>query len=113
MHTSATLYDEAISLARLEELALEEEDIDRAEELADRRADLLFDAWRLRGAGELLVEQLQTLQSIQQHLQERATRLRDKLGGQIAAERKQSKYFNGYRHDQAQRQKAFYCDTHS
>jgi hypothetical protein len=115
MHPSAAIFDEAISLARLEELALKEEDIDRAEELADKRADLLFDAWRIREgyANDLLVERLQTLQSMQQHLQEQATLLRAKLGAQIVTERKQARYLDGYRHANEQRQKSFYCDKRS
>lgn len=115
MHPSAAMLDEVFALVRLEELALAEEDVDRAEELADRRADLLFDAWRLRGGcpDDLLVEQLQKLQDMQRHLQDKAEALRAKLGAQMSAERKQAKYFDGYRHASAQAKKAFYFDKRS
>ena len=115
MHPSAAKLEEALSLARLEESALADEDLDRAEELADKRADLLFDAWSLRKgyAVELLCERLQELQAVQQRLNERAESLRDRLSNQISSERKQSKYFDGYRHAKAQAQKSFYCDKRS
>ena len=115
MHPSATILDEVFALVRLEELALAEEDVDRAEELADRRADLLFDAWRLRAGcpDSLLAERLQKLQDMQRQLQSKAEALRAKLGAQMSAERKQSKYFAGYRHASAQANKAFYFDKRS
>ena len=115
MHPSAAMLDEAMGLVRLEEMALAEEDVDRAEELADRRADLLFDAWRVREgyAEHLLLEHLQKLQTMQEHLQDRAEALRAKLADQISTERKQSKYFDGYRHASAQSRKAFYFDKRS
>lgn len=115
MHPSAMLLDEAMALAGLEEQALAEEDVDKAEELANRRAGLLFDAWRMRGGYDenLLTERLHKLQAMQRHLQTRAESLRTKLAGQMSTERKQAKYFNGYRHAAAQSQKAFYFDKRS
>ena len=115
MHPSAAILDEVFALVRLEELALAEEDVDRAGELADRRADLLFDAWRIREgcSDNLLVERLQTLQDMQRQLQDKAEALRAKLGAQMSAERKQAKYFDGYRHASAEAKKAFYFDKRS
>ena len=115
MHPSAVLLDEAIALARLEELALAEEDLDKAEELANQRAELLCDAWRMREGyvENVLVEHLRKLQTMQEQLQNRAESLRAKLAGQISTERKQAKYLNGYYHVTAQAQKAFYFDKRS
>ena len=115
MHPSAAILDEALALAKLEESALIDEDLDKAEELADKRADLLSDAWRLRKgyAEDLMIEQLQKLHAIQQNLQHRAEALRAKLGNQMSTERKQAKYFDGYLHDKAQSQKAYYFDKRS
>lgn len=115
MHPSAAMLDEAIALVRLEEQALAEEDLDKAEELADKRSGLLFDAWRIREgyAEDLLLKQLQNLQTMHQHLQTCAADLRITLNGRVSAERKQAKYFDGYRHDYAQLRKAYYFDKRS
>ena len=115
MHPSAAILEEVFALVRLEELALAEEDVDRAEELADKRAGLLFDAWRVREGcpDTLLMEHLQKLQDMQRDLQGKAETLRARLGAQMSAERKQAKYFDGYRHASAQAGKAFYFDKRS
>jgi hypothetical protein len=109
------LIDEAIALAHQEELALAEENMDKAEELASRRADLLSDAWRKREgyANNLLLERMQKMQTIQKDLRERAECLRDKLAERISTERKQAKYLDGYHHAGARSQKAYYFDKRS
>ena len=115
MHPSVVMLDEVSALVRLEELALAEEDVERAEELAERRAGLLFDAWRVRAGcpASLLAEHLQKLQDMQRHLQDKAEALRARLGAQMSAERKQARYIDGYRHASAQAGKAFYFDKRS
>ena len=115
MHPCAAKLDEAIALFRLEESALADEDVDRAEILAERRSVLLFEAWQIREgyAEELLIEQMQKVQAMQKQLVEKAEVLLGKLGNQMSTERKQSQYFAGYWHDKAQAQKSFYCDTRS
>ena len=115
MHPSAALLDEAIALAHQEELALTEENVDKAEELANRRADLLNDAWSMREgyAQSLLLEHLQKMHAIHGRLRNHAEILRDKLAGQISVERKQAKYLDGYHNADSQPQKAYYFDKHS
>lgn len=115
MHPCAAKFEEAHRLIRLEESALAEEDVERAETLAEKRAVLIFEAWQLREgyAEELLLEQMEKMQALQTEMIEKAQALLEKLGGQMATERKQAKYFDGYRHARAQAQKSFYCDTRS
>ena len=115
MHPSVVLLNEALALVSFEESALLEEDMDTAEKLADKRAGLISDAWRLReGCPEGdLVEKLLQIESMQRQLCGKAEALRDKLGAQMHTERKQSKYLDGYRYDTSQARKALYCDKQS
>ena len=115
MHPCAAKLDEALGLIRLEESALAEEDVERAETLAEKRAVLIFEAWQVReGYAEgLLIERMEMMRAMQTELIEKAQTLLEKLGGQMATERKQAKYFDGYRHAKAQAQKSFYCDRRS
>lgn len=115
MHPSVLLLDEAIAIAQQEEVALQEDDLDKVETLASKRAGLLFDAWRIRkGCDEsLLLQKMQAVEAIQDRLCASTDKLKNELGKQMTTERKQSKYFDGYRHDAAQSRKAFYCDKKS
>jgi HPt (histidine-containing phosphotransfer) domain-containing protein len=115
MHPCAALLDEAIALAQQERQALAEEDVDKLEELAHRRADLLNDAWGMREgyAQNVLLEHLQKMRLIHEQLQNHAETLRDKLAEQISVERKQAKYLDGFHNADAQSQKAYYFDKRS
>lgn len=115
MHPCAAKLNEVLRLIQLEESALAEEDVERAETLAEKRAVLLFEAWQVREgyAEKLLAEQMETIRAMQTELIAKAEALLGKLGSQMATERKQARYFDGYRHAKAQAQKSFYCDRRS
>lgn len=112
MHPCATLLDELLALIPAEEKALADEDMDRAEELAGQRADLLQKVWQRRDGydSEDLRQSLLKVKDEQARLREAAEALHAKLRAQQRAGRKQTRYLNADRHVQAQLQRAFYCD---
>lgn len=115
MHVSAELLDEALNLVASELAALSAEDLDRAEELAARREELLKQAWRQReGWDEVeLRRYLLRVEKAQAEVTAGAERLRQRYREQQSAGRKQARYFGTERHLHAASRKAFYCDTRS
>ncbi len=112
MHPCAALLEEIIALCRVEGQALAEEDVDKAEELANRRYALIQKAWDLREGfpEEELHASLLTIRDEQTRLHSAAEALHDKLRERQHAGRKQTKYFNQDRHIQSQLRRSFYCD---
>lgn len=112
MPSCAVLLDELLEVSGAEERALADEDMDRAEELAERRAVLLKDIWSNREGYdvEALKLALSKAREIQSRLQDIAEGLQEKFRQQQSAGRKQAKYFNTDRHLHAQMKKSFYCD---
>lgn len=112
MHPCAAFLEEIIALCRVEGQALADEDVDKAEELANQRFELIQKAWDTREgySEEALHASLLAIRDEQKRLHTAAEALHDKLREQQHAGRKQAKYFNQDRHIQAQLQRSFYFD---
>ncbi len=112
MHPCAALLEEIIALCRVEGQALADEDVDKAEELANQRFDLIQKAWDSREGypEDRLHASLLLIRDEQARLQTVAEALHDKLRERQHAGRKQTKYFNQDRHIQSQLRRSFYCD---
>ncbi len=113
MHPCAMLLDEALVLAKLEEKALCDEDVDQADDLAGKRASLIEKAWQERDGYEegTLRNHLLVVQAMQERLEEMASALHKKLRGMLNSNRSRSKYFSGSRHNLAQSQRSYYFNT--
>lgn len=110
MHPCAILLGEVLTLSRLEEEALEQEDLEQAEDLAQKRSELLQQAWKEREGYDvdLLRNTLIVVQAMQERLLEMATEIHEKLGSQLKNTKQQGKYFAGNRYLQAESQKSYY-----
>ncbi len=110
MHACAALLEEMLSLARLEEAALNEEDLDKVAELTEKRAALLQEVWRQReGYDETsLLQSLLLLDEEQKKLQKQAELLHETYREQQNNGRKQAKYFAADRHVYTQSNKSLY-----
>lgn len=115
MHACAKLLGEAFGLIAFERVALADEDLDKAKELAARRGELLKEAWRLREGYDAaaLRAAFVRMEAVQVELISVAEVLQQKYREQQSAGRKQAKYFSTERHLHAASRKAFYCDTQS
>lgn len=110
MHPCAMLLGEVLSLSQLEEEALLSEDLEQAEDLAQKRAELIDQAWEKREGydNESLLNSLLVIQAMQSRLMEIAGDIRKKLGSQMQTTKKQEKYFGGYRHRRDLSEKALH-----
>lgn len=115
MHPCAVLLDEIIALCRVEERALADEDVDRAEELAHQRSTLIDRAWDSREGypEETLRVSLLRIREEQARLHAAAEALHEQLRERQQAGRKQTRYFNQDRYIHAQSKRAFYFDKTS
>jgi hypothetical protein len=115
MHPCPALLEEAFVCLASEESALEAEDLDKAEELAERRAGFIDAAWTARAGfdEEALRERLLELKGRHDLLAAKADTLWQRLREQQNASRKQSRYLNVERRINAQAKKSFYCDKRS
>lgn len=115
MHPCAVLLDEIIALYRVEERALADEDIERAEELAHQRSTLIDRAWDIRKGypEETLRASLQQIREEQARLHAEAEALHERLRERQQAGRKQARYFSQDRYIHAQSKRAFYFDKTS
>jgi len=107
---TTTLLENVLDLIGSELDALTAEDLDKAEELAVRREELLKQVWELREGWdeeELRTRLLQVV-AAQAELITAAEGLQRKYREQQKAGRQQSKYFNTERHLHAESRKAFY-----
>lgn len=112
MHACALLLDELFSLIPEEERALEQEDLEQVELLAQRRSGLVDDIWRQRDGYDKkqLKQRLEELCRQQEHLRQKALALQQTLRQRQMAGRKQTRYFDGDRYRHAQSKRAFYCE---
>lgn len=112
MHACPALLEELQGLIADEEKALADEDVDKAEALATRRADLLQQAWQAREGFDAseLQSRLEALLVKQRQLEQQALALQQSLRERQSAGRKQTRYLNGDRYIHAQAQRSFYCD---
>ena len=108
MHACAALLEDALALMREEEQALALEDVDRMEELANRRATLLNQAWTQRQGydEETLRQQLVAVRDANETLHAKAEVLHARYREQQQNGRKQAKYFSTERHIYSQMQKS-------
>jgi len=109
MDTSALL-DNVLGLIGLELEALAADDLDKAEELATRREELLAQVWEQREAwdeAELRARLLQVVEA-QAELITAAEGLQRKYREQQKAGRQQGKYFSTERHLHTESRKALY-----
>jgi hypothetical protein len=115
MHICAVLLDEVLGLISSELEALSADDLDKAEELAARREELLEQVWQQReGWDETeLRTRLFRVVTAQAELIAAAEALQRKYRGQQSASRKQSKYLSTERHLHAESKKSNYFDTQS
>ena len=99
MEGCAGLLEEAFALATLEEEALKEEDVEQAEVFFALRQQVLDEVWEQRDAFDtpVLHEALSRMLTIQEHLTEVATALRDSVKETLVTSKKQAQYFGGYR----------------
>ena len=112
MHPCAAILEEIIALCRVEERALADEDIDKAEELAGQRFALIQKAWESREGypEDALHQSLLRIRDEQTRLHTAAESLHERLRERQQSGRKQTRYFNQDRHIQSQLQRSFYCD---
>lgn len=112
MHPCATILGEILDLSRLEEKALAQEDVEQAEQLAERRSELLTRAWLVREGydKDALWDGLLLIEAMQERLHEMAMGLHEKMTADMYTVQQQSKYFTGTRHLQAQNKRSNYCD---
>lgn len=110
MHPCAALFKDVFALIRDEENALAEEDIDRLEELAQQRADLMQKIWSLRDGydNDALMIGLRAVRDAHGKLTASADALHAKYRIQQQNGRKQAKYFTTERHVYSQIQKSQY-----
>jgi hypothetical protein len=110
MHTSGALLENILGLIGSELDALAADDLDKAEELAARREELLEQVWQQREGWdeeELRTRLLQVI-AAQAKLITAAECLQRKYREQQKAGRQQNKYFSTERHLHAESRKAFY-----
>lgn len=112
MHACARLLNNLLALIPAEKKALDDEDLERVEELAEQRARLLWEAWQARDGydEDELHGQMSTVLEAQRELQHHAERLHAVLKQRQHDGRKQTRYLDGDRYVHAQAQKSFYCD---
>lgn len=112
MHPCAALFDEILALCRVEEQALIDENIDKAEEIARQRFILIGNAWDSRQGypEDSLRASLRGIREEQARLHAAAEALHERLRERQQAGRKQFRYFNQDRHIHAQSKRAYYCD---
>ena len=115
MHPCPSLLEEAFVCLASEASALEAEDLDKADELAQRRAGLIDAAWAARGGFDekALRNRLLELKNRHALLAAKADDLWQRLRERQNASRKQSRYLNAERQVSALAKKSFYCDKHS
>lgn len=110
MHACAALFKDVFALIRDEQNALEEEDMDRLEELAQQRADLVQKIWAKREGYDknALIIGLRTVLDAHGKLNDAAEVLHAKYRAQQQNGRKQAKYFTTERNVYSQIQKSQY-----
>lgn len=85
MHPSISLAEEALDLARRELNLLEEGNMEEVEAAAERRMQLLDDAWAKRtdDCAKQLQERLEAMREIQKQMLEKAQALHDALAKEL------------------------------
>ena len=115
MHPCAILLGEVLTLLRLEEEALDLEDLEQAEDLAQKRSELLEQAWKERDGYDvdLLRNTLMVIQAMQERLIEIASKIHGDLGAQLRKTKQHGKYFSENRYWQGEMQKSYYVSKTS
>jgi hypothetical protein len=106
------LLGEVLTLASQEEEALVLEDLDQAEDLAQKRSALLNQAWKERDGydRDLLRNTLVVVEAMQSRLMDIARDIHRDLGAKLRQTRQQGRYFAERRQWAAQSGKSFYCN---
>jgi hypothetical protein len=106
------LLGEVLALSSLEEEALAQEDLDQAEDLAQKRSELLTQAWKERDGydRDLLRNTLMIVEAMQSRLLDIARDMHGKLGAKLRRTRQHGRYFEQNRNRIRQAKKAFYCN---
>jgi hypothetical protein len=109
------LLGEVLALTSLEEEALVLEDLDQAEDLAIKRAELMTLAWKERDGydRDLLRNTLVVIEAMQSRLMDIAREMRRELGSKMRSARQQGRYFAENRNQAALARKSLYCDRMS
>jgi gluconate kinase len=115
MHAAASLLENIHGLIVSEREALSADDLDKADELAARRGELLEQVWQDREGwdAEELRDHLFRVLTAQAELITAAEALQQKYREQQKAGRKHAKYFSAERHLHTASRRALYCDTQS
>ncbi len=110
MHPCAVLLGEVLALTNLEEEALLGEDFDQVEDLAEKRAQLLRQAWKEREGYDvdLLRNTLVVIEAMHRRLQDIAAGMRDNLATALQNSKKQGKYLAGDRNQSNTGGRAYY-----
>jgi hypothetical protein len=113
MSPTTAMLAEALDLAREESRALLEHDVDRADDLSAKRAEILALACASLGrhTGEEDMRCLLLLDKTQKELTVEAEKLLDRLRAQNRQGRKMTAYFNNDRNMNRELKKSFYCDA--
>lgn len=98
MHSSLTLLDQALELARRELDLLDQDDLDELEDLARRRSGLMARAWEGKDGcnAEELGERLRALQALQDELEAKARREHERTGSLLKQRKQAGKAISGY-----------------
>lgn len=112
MHPCAMLLGEVLAISKLEEEALMVEDYDQVEDLAEKRSQLLEQAWKEREGydTDLLRNTLLVIEAMHQRLQEIGAEMRETLAEALRNTKKQDKYLASGRYEKASEQRALYFD---
>jgi hypothetical protein len=113
MFSTTVMLTEALDLAREESQALFDRDVDRADALSAKRAEILAAACAaLRPqAGEKALQCLRLLDAAQKDLTAEASKLLGELRTQYRQGRKMTGYFDSDRKLNRELKKSFYCDA--
>lgn len=98
MHECLRLYETSLELLRREEEAVEREDEERLQELCEKRAALMKEAWEKRaGCDPLLVlEKLEAIRQAQTKLSAKANAQRETLRLALQSSRRENTRLAGY-----------------
>jgi hypothetical protein len=113
MFPTTAMLAEALDLAREEAQALFEQDVDRADSLSAKRAEILAavcGSLRPHAADEA-EKHLRLLDRAQKDLTAEARNLLEKLRAQYRQGRRMTGYFNNDRSLNKELKKSFYCDV--
>lgn len=98
MSKSLALYDEALHIGQLELNALKAEEVEKADEYCNQRAQLLENAWNIHDAeNEQIRSKLLAIKTLQEELIQEGTKLKKDIQQQLSTSKKQQKVLKGYK----------------